>query len=221
MRNKGISIAGITGRLEFRKNGTMAGIFNQSAAPGTAASNEIYDTIDDYANNSGQVVLTPFGTDYLASTTQWQIIAPGGGAGTSADCDAGTDDCVYKDLNTRLMWTEQNAQPGLPIDTSIGMSHVNALAFCSGLTFAGMTGWRVPTQKELMQAYVDGFGNVGKANPFFADVVDLSVYPVWSSSDVSSDAATNNTALRWRGNLVTGATHGIRQDTITEWICVR
>lgn len=74
----------------------------------------------------------------------------------------------------------------------------NAIGFCEALNsynggagFGGYTDWYLPTQKELMQAYIDGSAN-NITNPG---------YYFWSSTEYNS-----NSAIAWYTNLTYGYT---------------
>lgn len=85
------------------------------------------------------------------SLANWQRDATsdtGTGGGTASDgiCN-GTEDCVYKDRTSGSFWARSDG-------TSRTME--TTITYCENLSYGGYTDWRLPTQKELMQAYIDG-----------------------------------------------------------------
>ncbi len=91
----------------------------------------------------------------------------------------------------------------------------NAIGFCEALNsynagagFGGYTDWYLPTQKELMQAYIDGSANVPSFNPG---------YSFWSSTENNS-----GTASAWNVYLYLGATTNNYKTTSRYYVrCVR
>ena len=85
----------------------------------------------------------------------------------------------------------------------------NAINFCNALndiSFAGYTDWYLPTQKQLMQAYIDGSANnlPNPGNNF------------WSSTEYY-----NNTANAWNVNLNNGNTNNNTKVSSNYVRCVR
>lgn len=69
-----------------------------------------------------------------------------------------------------------------------------AILFCQSLNkikYAGFSNWRIPTQKELMQAYVNGASSVLVNRPFY----------LWSGTEFYGDKTR-----AWRMNLKAGDT---------------
>lgn len=97
------------------------------------------------------------------------------------------------------------------VDSGTGMTWPQALSFCAGLNggTAG-NGWRVPTQKELMQLYINGVSKL-------ADLGNVTQY-FWSSSTLSS-----TTTNAWRVALGAGQTLAASAaKTVTlAFVCVR
>jgi hypothetical protein len=85
----------------------------------------------------------------------------------------------------------------------------NAIGFCDALNainFGGYNNWYLPTQKELMQAYIDGSAN-NLPNPDDR---------FWSSSEISWDAA-----YAWSVGLGNGGTYAYTKATSYYVRCVR
>ena len=122
----GKSAGGITGSIEFYKN--MA-----NTSPGTvsAAGLDVYDTIDDYNKN---------GAFPTQNNTGWP-------QATGANWTSVVARPVYKDNITGLVWLR---------DQGSTFTWEGAISQCENSTAGSRTDWRLPTQKELMQAYTNG-----------------------------------------------------------------
>jgi len=75
-----------------------------------------------------------------------------------------------------------------------------AITLCSGMG----DGWRLPTQKELMQAYVDG-------SRFYLSQMSVVM---WSATE-------NSSSLAWNVTLGTGRTNASAKTTVAGLRCVR
>lgn len=107
-------------------------------------------------------------------------------------CDATpASPCLAVDTTTRLAWTE------LPAADPILWQ--DAVSGCESLAIAGFTDWRLPTQKDLMTAYVHGIRSVD--SPRFAGNLHR-----WSWADTTG---SENRYVAWRVDTATGAV-GIR-----------
>jgi hypothetical protein len=71
-----------------------------------------------------------------------------------------------------------------------------AMDYCNRLTYNGETGWRLPTQKEAMDAYAHGFRSIASAN--FIPASDLTG-GFWTSTNNSQNARE-----AWKVNLSEG-----------------
>ena len=135
----GKSAGGIAGSLDFYKNMSRLTTFNRTTGSGSSSSTttaDLYDSIDDYANNGNFPVTAP---------TAWR-------SATGAGWTTVTSNQKYKDEITGLSWARSDGNY---------RAWEDAITYCiSGIgasgTYAGLSTWRLPTQKELMQAYVDG-----------------------------------------------------------------
>lgn len=126
-------------------------------------------------------------SDLYNKDVQVNCVACGGTAGNGL-CD-GTEECVYQDLITDSMWAKND-------DAS--RTWENAILWCDNLNYGGYTDWRLPTDKELLQAYVNRIYNFSN-NP-------LTLNPTQSSWSATS--RTQNLADAWRMEMGSGF-HGL------------
>jgi len=106
---------------------------------------------------------------------------------TTGGCTSGAQDCKFQDRISGLEWTELQ---------SIGMSWGKALTTCNDLIFAGSSDWRLPTQKELLEAYTHGISTAATTN-WITGGDYLSYF--WSSTSLG-----NFPGLAWALNLGSG-----------------
>ena len=91
---------------------------------------------------------------------------------------------IKKDERTGLWWSASSSSNKITnrldvVNTDgLRVTGGNAVAFCDGLNkvaFGGKSDWYLPTQKELMQAYIDGIYSqdreFGGENPYWAATV--------------------------------------------------
>jgi hypothetical protein len=114
-------------------------------------------------------------------------------------------DGTVTDLNTGLMW--QQAISGSPMDLD------SANSYCSRLSLAGYSDWRLPAADEL-QSIVD----YGKSNP----AIDATAFPATQSSYYwSSIAYVNSTSSAWLVLFSNGGVSGDGKRSIYYVRCVR
>ncbi|MBC7533967.1 MAG: DUF1566 domain-containing protein [Oligoflexus sp.] len=115
-----------------------------------------WDTIDDYNNNL--VYPTSLVAGWSSNTdcdySNWQDLTADG------TCDTAADNCIMKDKISGLTWSESYPVAGAAA-ASTALSWHKAIQHCNDLSFGGFTGWRLATQKELMEAYIHGIRDVG------------------------------------------------------------
>lgn len=149
----GKTAGGVSGSIAFLRNMADASTYDRSSGTGASAGVDVFDTIDDTNSNGvGFVFPTAAPTGWVQATgANWlrdslSDNGSGGGTGNNSTCD-GTEECVYKDRLTGAYWAKV---------TSTQDTWENAIAHCDGLSYGSYTDWRLPTQKEMLQAYVDG-----------------------------------------------------------------
>ena len=196
----GTTVGGVTGKLKancrnaisdgaFNYDGDVASIGRVGKYEGT--SRDVWDTVGDYLiddeysyphdqplawvnNLCGNNI-----DDSEDEANVWKDVTTTSGS-TTAPCDATSDECRFKDRISGLQWT--SAQP-FP---SAGYFYWDeAVLACANLTWNGITGWRLPTQKELMEAYIHGIGSAAIANDTWLSLDFQNAYavaPFWSAT---------------------------------------
>ncbi len=154
------------------------------------------DTIDDFNHtNAGGVLISadqPWG-----STNNWcgglEAVANDTNVWkdtTTGTCASFPANCRYQDKISGLTWSKtQNA--------GTAMAWGKAMDLCNTLTHDGLAGWRLPTQKELMDAYSHGIWTV--VNDNWITSAQMIANNFWSSSTLS-----HSTSFVWTGDLKVG-----------------
>jgi len=174
---------------------------------------DVWDTIDD-ANGSEQFALPDSGAGEpflgnLCGTTagvtsqlsNWSdnTLTNNGAAST---CAATSSNCSLKDLTTGLTWFKGDG---------LDKSWYEAVHYCSTLLMSGKS-WRLPTQKELMTAYVDTIRYT------VADGTISNYNLGWWSSTTDSSGPHKG----WQVNLANGATASTEKyKSVNKVLCVR
>jgi hypothetical protein len=218
----GATVAGVTGKLKVNcRNGINSSIYNYDGAIGsidgnsvaTGTSRDPWDTIDDY--NNGGAILSVFPNANLPGTwtadnfcggieasandsNVWKDVTSGGG------CATNTTSCRFQDKISGLQWSKL---------ISASRTWPQALNDCDTLTHDSLSDWRLPTQKELMDAYSHGIRSAGTTN--WLTSAEMNNY-FWSASSVSY--ATN---FAWYVNLSNGTSYNINKTSTNYVVCVR
>ena len=153
-------------------------------------SNMQYSTYDDYAGGDYLGWGGTLTDDYQGEESEWSNMSVG-------------EDIAWRDERTGVYWsahqgTMSNIFTMASCDyfTSIPRSSYDgsdsdcglAINYCATLDFAGRTDWYLPSQKELMQAYIDGIYNQAGIDEASAAAFVTDNY-YWSSSEVSGDSS--------------------------------
>jgi len=154
-------------------------------------SNMQYSTYDDYAGGDYLGWGGTLTDDYQGEESEWSNMSVG-------------EDIAWRDERTGVYWsahqgTMSNIFTMASCDyfTSIPRSSYDgsdsdcglAINYCATLDFAGRTDWYLPSQKELMQAYIDGIYNQAGIDEASAAAFVTDNY-YWSSSEVSDISAS-------------------------------
>ena len=200
----GRTLAGIAGSVDFFKNMANIGLYDRTSGAGSTTGLDVYDTIDDHGNNGGFPNQVPpgfagvTGSNWLRDSTTDDGLS--GGAAADGLCNGG-EACLIKDTLTGLLWTRGD---------STQRSWESTISYCENLNYGGYSDWRLPTQKELMQAYVDGIWS--QRGP---TKLSLMSY-VWSATTVSY-----STTAAWMVYLNYGSIAASNKTSSGYALCVR
>lgn len=187
--------------IDFSSGGTVNQIVHD-AGDGVASD---FDTIDDLneLNTNPAPKAGPWGSDYVCSEDNFVNVSteviPSGATPTFGNKPFTQ---VWRDELTGLLLTN------ILYDGTGTTTWAEAIRLCRAVDSAGAgTGWRLPTQREMMQLYIDGSAKIPIAGG------DMHAW-IWGSTKMGT--------YRWTGNLATGNT-GILDpwDTTASVICVR
>jgi hypothetical protein len=109
---------------------------------------------------------------------------------------------VYQDTMNNLIWSSRSVKPlsnEFILADGKNITAGEAVQFCKNLNkikYAGYNQWRLPTQKELMQAYVNG-----------AAKVLANINYVWSGTEFVGDSSR-----AWMVNMSAGDTASNRKN---------
>jgi len=186
---------------------------------------DIWDTIDDYnglpastgfpsawsvANNYCGGIDTP--VTAADDDNVWKDVTTTNGT-TASTCSTTPDNCTMKDKISGLDWSKSNQVSG----SNIKMSWWSAVTYCNASTYNGQLAgsWRLPTQKELMNAFEHGI--VSAASNNWMTLENMTIDSFWSASSV-----TFGTNVAWNVNLGIGYTeHGFTANSNFAVVCVQ
>jgi hypothetical protein len=177
-----------------------------------------WDTVDDSWLSSVYQPIQPTGwlaehqcggvRDSNNTNGQWVDMSYAGGTWTA--CTAAN--CAFLDSATRLIWTR---------DSSLSaQTWTNAKGFCQTNTTldsypdSALYKWRLPTQKELMNAYVNGLNSVLAQTIFMPPSKT-----VWSGTTFVDSSRDNGSA--WTMYLATGKINNSLKSSNNNILCVR
>jgi hypothetical protein len=236
----GTTVGSTTGKLKTncRNMVDTATWDNSGSLAGGGA--DVFDTIDDYngaaaaggTNTPPYPTTNPWGSDeYLcgysslaAAEQTWERVV-------TAPVTSGTDS-VYLDRVSGLNWS-RGTEPAANGDVTAhwdnvaaatntaDMGTLGAIEYCANLDLenasaghGGITGWRLPTQKELMAAYEHGIHDLDDGHTTPDNLGDLDTW-FWSSSTLP-DATAN----AWYVILANGYTNNINKTDSKSVLCV-
>jgi hypothetical protein len=206
-----------------------AGITVHKWLDGTA---DIWDTIDDYNNFTsglpGSVIsgwtnndCGGIDTPGLSSDDDnvWKDVTTSNGV-TASTCTAGTStNCTMQDKITGLWWSKLQGSVAWNAALTTCSTTLNATTPYAGNSVAGyngQTGWRLPTQKELLEGYTHGIRSAGTANWMFDSNMNSFF---WSASSTSGSGNDSKYALVM--NLASGSSGINNKSNPYQVVCVR
>jgi hypothetical protein len=196
--------------INITSAGTDVTVHKWQATPQTV---DIWDTIDDYNNNTAGMPGTVVsgwtnndcgGVEATAGDDKvWKdVTTTAGGAASNCTTDGGR--CTMQDKISGLWWSKQQTSA----------NWWQAISSCQSLNHNGQTGWRLPTQKELMDAYNHGVRSAASTN--WITEANMPNY-YWSASSQS-----NNSAVQaWHVSLARSYTALLDKYDASQIVCVR
>ncbi len=205
----GRSLGGVIGAQKYCKNGVNRNAHNTNGPSGSALEGDIYDTIDDQGAKMGEIDESPFGDDFVCNgTNSWKALEPDGSLGGPLSCDGPTDKCIFVDVHTQIIWTE--LLPGFS-------TWAEAAEKCALLDWGGISEWRLPTQKEALQAYIDGIEQLTQSSPNFG----LNGSAVWTATSLSAQTGTlNHNTAAWSVYLDKGLSNPVSKTGNAKVRCI-
>ena len=122
----------------------------------------------------------------VAAPSNWVDVTTTNGTMPST-CNATPANCTMKDTISGLSWSNRR-----PDATWQG-----AIDHCSALTYNGVSGWRLPTQTELMNANAHGIKIAARAN--WMTIANMQA-DFWSASSYSNWPNIAWLVYLWGGN---------------------
>ena len=187
----GVQVGTVTGKLKVScRNGITSSVYNHDGTAtsipnggvNSGTSFDWWDSIDDYNNGSTSNVPTNYPSGWSSTYSCGGIESLSGDSNvwkdmTSSVCDSAADNCHYKDKISGLEWSE--ALGPLP-------SWSHAIDVCDLVNFDGYADWRLPTQKEAMEAYNHGIRSAALAATHWISNTQLNNYLFWTATSYSN-----------------------------------
>jgi len=200
----GVTVGGVTGKLKVncrnavRLSGT-SGVFDNTTSP-AAAGSDIWDTVDDYYglpastdfpvawsvpnNYCGGIEVTA-GDDNV-----WKDVTTSDGT-TASTCTETSANCTMQDKISGLKWSNSYRNSG----DQYTMDWGSAVGYCNDSTYNGQSAgsWRLPTQKELMNAFEHGIVSTAindNVSPHYWMTLANMRNNFWSASSNSDNLGT-------------------------------
>ncbi len=161
---QGVSILGVSGNLGVSdllcKYATQATCVADNACQWTNGA----CSLDPWNIRNGKAIAGVNGVlptncwtiDGACSASVWKDLTADGA------CDNATDDCVMQDRINGLIFSESSPNPGTAAGTSVHITDwYSGISLCDSLNFANYTDWRMPTYKEMHEAFTHGIRDLG------------------------------------------------------------
>lgn len=184
---RGRTVAGVAGAMTMYRNLASLSVWDRSGIGSSVVGIDVNDTIDDRATPFPTTAPAGFLSMDFSHFIRDALSDTGVGAGVALNgaCD-GTEECVYADLFTGNKWART---PGSLYNWDA------AIDYCEDLEYGGYTtGWRLPTQKELAQFYINGASSLSSPT-----LLNINSDAYWTSTSV-----TGSLAYAWRGDVSNG-----------------
>ncbi len=192
----GVHIGSVTGKLKVNCKSLSHSSYDKAdgLSTGISGTDDPFSTIDDYAGDGTTVpLINPWGDNsglcgYLSIPLEertWEQVV-------TNPVTSGSD-AVFKDKISGLKWTRYTAG-GNYFDDPEGThgAGTGALEYCESLSHGGIDTWRVPTNRELFDAYAHGIHDLSSVHSVDDNLGNLESGAYFSSS--TTDAQTTTAA---------------------------
>ncbi len=208
----GAVVNDVTGKLKVNcRNRVHTAVYNYDGALASIPTNGVttgtdidyWDTIDDYNNNvsglptsvvSGWTNNDCGGVEATAGDNNvWKDVTTSNGVTTSR-CDLTATNCTMQDKISGLWWSKQQSSSAWNTALNTCGVTLNTTTYTGNsphVGYNGQNGWRLPTQKELYDAYNHGIRSAASdrwsnfANNNWVTETAFSTNEFWSSSTYS------------------------------------
>jgi hypothetical protein len=202
----GVVLGGTYGEIEFARNAGDETTYDSSNMPGEPLENPA--TVEDYNRGKTTEMRSPAGWPAATAknfrrTTEVPVKnARGDVTSNAAACGEG-EICVVTDLISGVTW-------GNPLVDDANFDQ--AVTVCSSLVLGGHSDWRLPTQKEVLQAFIDGIW-LAEVNQQGTGLPSQGL--IWSSTTSSTEIWN-----AWAVSPATGATTTTEKNQHLPFLCV-
>lgn len=185
----GYSVAGTTGKLKTNCRSLVMPGHPANVDRNVAGHLTIEPTINPWGDER-----------YACGSEGWH---------SDSSCDPRSQICQFKDLKTKTTW-----RLGAPIGTK---TSTDALSYCDALVDGGHSDWRVPSQKEALQAVINGISAAFPAS-YRATLNGVVFY----TSTISTWQAGSANPPYWYLHLSSGiGAYPANPDAQAHVVCVR
>ncbi len=185
---------------------------------------DIWDTIDDYNNGISGIPGTVVsgwsdndcgGVESVAGDGNvWKDVTTSNGV-TASSCGTTATNCTMQDKITGLWWSKQQTDAVWNAALSTCGSTLNGTTYAGNSVagYNGQTGWRLPTQKELKDAYNHGIRSAASANWITEAAMENNFF--------SASSRSFSTIGVWVVSLANNFEGSYEKDSATQVVCVR
>ena len=198
----GIVVGGVTGKLKVNcRNAVRLSSFDNTTSP-AATGSDIWDTIDDYYGLPASTNFPPTwsvannycgGVEATAGDNNvWKDVTTTDGV-TESTCSVTPGNCTMQDKisglkwSNKIEWYERDSRRTDQFRLRTTATWGEAVTRCSALFRNGVSGWRLPTEKELTDAYNHGISSAARTDANWITLANMQVeVGFWSASSDSA-----------------------------------
>lgn len=171
---KGVVIGPTTGKIPANcRNLAKLASFSYTPLPGKEGVDP-FDVVPDYVYPTENP--WPEGSAVVCNGDQWQEL--------STSCAGAVTDCVFKHRATPLRWSGY---------TDVAGTWDTANSTCESISIDGYNNWRLPTYKELTDAYTKGIYYLSQNYPGFLQPSNNDEPELWTSTEPTGQSTKKMT----------------------------